>query len=92
MRGVRAPDPSLDRLGEPAGSKSRRLRELLPRGELLRGDEERARRPGFATPELSIAAENKAGTRPPPVGERRAERRDMLMNWAQAECLGQAKI
>ena len=43
----------------------RRLRELLPRGEALRGDGERPRRLGFAAPELSIPEENRAGTRPP---------------------------
>ena len=51
-------------MGEPEALKSRRLRELLPRGELLRDNGERPRRPGFATAELSIAEENRAGIEP----------------------------
>ena len=84
--------PIIDRLGEPEASNSRRLREFLPRGVPLRGDGDRARRPGLATAELSIAGENSGGIRSPPVGVIRTERRGMLMNRAQAECLDQAKI
>ena len=71
-------------------NKARRLR--APRGvRVVPGDGECPRRLGFAATQLFIAPDNTAGIRLL-EGDPLVERHGGMMNWAQAECVYQAKI